>query len=36
MLFADYGIANPSNGGISTEDNGLVEFVLVFQPAYGT
>ena len=33
VLFADYGIANPSNGGISTEDNGLVEFVLVFQPA---
>ena len=33
VLFDDYGIANPSNGGISTEDNGLVEFVLVFQPA---
>ena len=33
VLFADYSIANPSFGGISTEDNGLVEFVLVFQPA---
>jgi polyisoprenoid-binding protein YceI len=33
VLFSDYGIANPSNGGITTEDNGLVEFVLVFQPA---
>ena len=33
VLFADYGIANPSFGGITTEDNGLVEFILVFQPA---
>jgi polyisoprenoid-binding protein YceI len=33
VVFADYGIANPSTGGISTEDDGLVEFVLVFQPA---
>jgi polyisoprenoid-binding protein YceI len=33
VVFADYGIANPSTGGITTEDNGLVEFVLVFQPA---
>ena len=33
VLFADYGIANPSFGGITTEDNGLVEFVLVFTPA---
>lgn len=32
VLFADYGIANPSFGGVSTEDNGLVEFVLVFSP----
>ena len=32
VLFADYGIANPSFAGITTEDNGLVEFVLVFQP----
>ena len=33
VLFSDYAIANPSNGGITTEDNGLVEFVLVFEPA---
>lgn len=33
VLFADYGIANPSFSGITTEDNGLVEFILVFQPA---
>jgi polyisoprenoid-binding protein YceI len=33
VLFSDYGIANPSSGGITTEDNGLVEFVLVFEPA---
>jgi polyisoprenoid-binding protein YceI len=33
VLFNDYGIANPSNSGVTTEDNGLVEFVLVFEPA---
>lgn len=33
VVFADYGIANPSTGGITTEDNGLLEFVLVFEPA---
>ena len=33
VVFNDYGIANPSNGGVQTEDNGLVEFILVFQPA---
>ena len=33
VVFADYGIANPSFGGIATEDDGLVEFVLVFEPA---
>ncbi|MDH5239120.1 MAG: YceI family protein [Acidimicrobiia bacterium] len=33
VVFADYGIANPSIGGITTEDNGLLEFVLVFEPA---
>jgi polyisoprenoid-binding protein YceI len=32
VVFADYQIANPSTGGITTEDQGLVEFVLVFQP----
>lgn len=33
VVFADYKIANPSFGGIKTDDNGLVEFVLVFEPA---
>ena len=33
VVFADYDIANPSTGGITTEDNGVVEFVLVFEPA---
>jgi polyisoprenoid-binding protein YceI len=33
VLFADYGIDNPSFGAIKTEDNGLVEFVLVFERA---
>jgi polyisoprenoid-binding protein YceI len=33
VVFADYGIANPSTSGITTEDNGLLEFVLVFEPA---
>ena len=31
VVFEDYGIPNPSFGAITTEDNGLVEFVLVFQ-----
>jgi polyisoprenoid-binding protein YceI len=29
--FADYQIANPSISGITTEDNGLLEFLLVFE-----
>ncbi len=33
VVFADYGISNPSIGGITTEDDGLLEFVLVFAPA---
>ena len=33
VLFSDYGIPNPSFGTISTEDNGLLEFVLVFERA---
>jgi polyisoprenoid-binding protein YceI len=33
VLFEDYGIDNPSFGAVSTEDNGLVEFVLVFERA---
>ena len=31
VVFEDYGIDNPSFGAIETEDNGLVEFVLVFE-----
>lgn len=31
--FADYDIENPSFSGVTTEDNGVIEFVLVFQPA---
>jgi polyisoprenoid-binding protein YceI len=31
VVFADYEIANPSIAGITTEDNGLLEFVLVFE-----
>jgi polyisoprenoid-binding protein YceI len=33
VVFADYGIDNPSFGQVRTEDDGLVEFVLVFEPA---
>ena len=33
VLFSDYGIDNPSFGAVKTEDNGLLEFVLVFEPA---
>lgn len=33
VVFADYSIANPSIGGITTQDHGLLEFVLVFSPA---
>jgi polyisoprenoid-binding protein YceI len=33
VVFEDYGIENPSFGVVSTEDNGLVEFVLVFERA---
>ena len=33
VVFADYSIANPSFGGVTTEDEGLVEFVLVLAPA---
>jgi polyisoprenoid-binding protein YceI len=29
VVFADYGIANPSIGTVKTEDNGVLEFVLV-------
>ena len=33
VVFADYGIDNPSFGAIRTGDEGLVEFVLVFERA---
>ncbi len=33
VVFADYEIANPSVPGITTEEGGLLEFVLVFEPA---
>jgi polyisoprenoid-binding protein YceI len=33
VVFADYGIDNPSFGRVRTEDVGLVEFVLVFERA---
>lgn len=32
IVFADYSIANPSIAGITTEDDGLLEFVLVLDP----
>ena len=30
VVFADYQIDNPSSNGITTQDNGVVEFLLVF------
>jgi polyisoprenoid-binding protein YceI len=33
VVFADYGIPNPSIATIVTEDNGLLEFVLIFDKA---
>jgi polyisoprenoid-binding protein YceI len=33
VLFADYEIDNPSTSGVTTEDNGLLEFILVFERA---
>lgn len=33
VVFADYGIPNPSNGFAETGDDGLLEFVLVFTKA---
>jgi hypothetical protein len=33
VRFADYDIDSPSMSGIRTEDNGLLEFILVFAPA---
>ena len=31
VVFADYGIDNPSNGAVTTQDNGLLEFNLGFE-----
>jgi polyisoprenoid-binding protein YceI len=31
VIFADYGIDDPSNPAVKTEDHGLVEFILVFE-----
>ena len=28
VVFADYGIANPSNGAVTTQDHGVIEFLL--------
>ena len=33
IVFADYGIEDPSTTGISTQDHGLLEFDLHFVPA---
>ena len=33
VRFADYDIENPSIGAVRTEDHGLLEFILVFEPA---
>lgn len=33
VLFADYDIDNPSNGAVTTQDNGTIEFLLTFTKA---
>jgi polyisoprenoid-binding protein YceI len=33
IVFADYGIPDPSTAGVSTQDHGLLEFDLHFVPA---
>ena len=33
ITFADWGIANPSFGPVTTEDNGILEFSIAFVPA---
>ena len=33
ILFADYDIDNPSNGAVTTQDNGTIEFLLTFTKA---
>ena len=31
VVFADYKISNPSGGPATTEDHGVIEFLLVFE-----
>jgi polyisoprenoid-binding protein YceI len=33
IVFADYSIPNPTTAGITTQDNGVIEFLLVFAKA---
>ena len=33
ITFADWGISNPSFGPVTTQDNGNLEFSIVFVPA---
>ncbi len=33
IVFADYKISNPSGGPATTEDHGVLEFLIVFEPA---
>ncbi len=33
IVFADYKISNPSGGPATTEDHGVLEFLVVFEPA---
>ena len=33
VTFADYGIANPSQSFVTTQDHGTVEFLLAFTPS---
>ncbi len=35
IVFADYQIDNPSGGPATTEDHGVLEFLVVFEPAPG-
>jgi len=35
IVFADYKISNPSGGPATTEDHGILEFLVVFEPSPG-
>ncbi len=35
IVFADYKISNPSGGPATTEDHGVLEFLIVFEPSPG-